>query len=195
MRKFAVAEDRAEYVVEIMRNAARQRTDCLHLLRLPQLRFELLFIDLRLFLRRHIAGRADESQRFSRRVARTAAACGKPMPFAVRVTNAIFAFIAARTSLEMVIDIGLEARQVVGMNYYLRQPFITGLDLGIRALTIEQFHLRRQVYTPRRDVPVPMSFVRSFHGECIALLAVAQRSLTGRHLAYLAQQSGQGQPS
>src|SRR5271155_5733465 len=109
MRKFAVAENRAEYVVEIMRNAARQRTDRLHLLRLPQLRFELLFIDLRLFLRRHIAGRADESQRFSRRVARTAAACGQPMPFAVRVTNAIFAFIATRESLQVVVVRSLEA--------------------------------------------------------------------------------------
>src|SRR5271165_4802568 len=111
MRKFAVAEDRAENVIEVMRNAARQGTDCLQFLRLPQLCFQLLLVGLRLLLRGHIARRADESERLARRVAQAAAACGQPTPIAARVTDAILAFIAVRAPLEVVIDCGLEARQ------------------------------------------------------------------------------------
>src|SRR6202795_3682147 len=109
MGEFAVAEDRSENVIEVVRNTARQGTDGLHLLRLSQLRFQLLLVDLRLLLRGYIARRTDESQRLARRVARTAAARGQPAPIAVRLTDAVLAFIAVRAPLEMVIGCGLEA--------------------------------------------------------------------------------------
>src|SRR5580704_12486556 len=106
-----------------MRNAARQRADRLHLLRLAQLCFELLLVGLRLLLCSHIARGTDKSQRLARGVAQTAASRGYPMPNTVRVTNTILAFIASRAPLEVIIDGALEARQVVRMNRKSRQPF------------------------------------------------------------------------
>ena len=91
MRQLAVPQDRAEYVIEVVGDAARQRADGFHFLRLPQLRLQLLLVDLRLLLRGHIDRRADEPDRLARRVAQTTAARMQPMPFAVGVADAIFA--------------------------------------------------------------------------------------------------------
>ena len=43
------------------------------------------------------------------------------------------------------------------------------------------------------DIPVPMALVRTFHGERVALLALAQRMLAGGDAPELAHQHRQGQ--
>src|SRR5258708_26180982 len=113
MRESAVAQDCPQNVVEVMRNAAGQCTDRLHLLRLPELRLQLFLVDLRLPLRGYIARRTDEPQRLAGRVAQTPAARGQPTPIAVRVANTIFAFIAASSSLAMVRGCCLKAPHVL----------------------------------------------------------------------------------
>src|SRR5258708_28042408 len=98
-----------------MRDAARQCTDRLHLLRLPQLRLQLFLVDLRLFLRGYIARRTDEPQRLAGRVAQTPAASGQPTPIPARVANMIFAFIAAGASLAMRVRCPPTSPPAVGM--------------------------------------------------------------------------------
>src|SRR5258708_17952305 len=101
MGEFAVAKDASQIVVEVMRDAARQCTDRLHLLRLPQLRLQFFLVDLRLPLRGYIARRTDEPQRLAGRVAQTPAASSQPTPIAARVPNTIFALIAPPSSLDV----------------------------------------------------------------------------------------------
>src|SRR6202041_982093 len=195
VRQFAVPQDCSEYVIEVMGNAAGERADSLHLLRLSQLRFQLFFLGLRELLRIHIAGRAYDPHRLARRVAQAAATRMQPMPIAVGLTDAIFAVIPRGTTLEVVFEGRFEARPVVGMNEDLRQPGAARTDLRFGTEAIEHFHRLRHKQPVGPDVPVPVPFVGSFHGECVALLALTQRSLTRGDAPYLTQQSVDGEPA
>ena len=83
LREFAVAQDRAEYVVEIVGDAAGQGTDRLHLLRLPQLRLEPFPVDCACFWA--VTSMADPTNRYGLPacIAQTPAAREQPMPVAV----------------------------------------------------------------------------------------------------------------
>ena len=185
--QFAVPQDCSKYVIEVMGNAAGQRADCFHLLRLPQLRFQLFLVHLRPLLRIGVHGRTDESDRFAGHVTQTTAARVQPVPVTIRLPDAIFAFIAERASFEMICERGVKARHVLGMNDDLRQPDRAGGDLTVRAQSVKQFHLGRQKQAGRRDVPVPMPFVCPLHRERVALLAFPQRPLAGSDPAQLPQ--------
>src|SRR5208282_3120101 len=98
--QFAIPQYRPEYVIEVMGDAARQRADGFHFLRLSQLRFQFLLVDLCQLLSGHITRRTYEPDLLARRVAQTTAARMQPMPAAVGVADSIFALIAGRKSLE-----------------------------------------------------------------------------------------------
>src|ERR1700733_2331149 len=110
------------------------------------------------------------------------------MPITVGLTDAIFAVIPRRKTLEVVFEGCFEARPVVWMNDDLLQPDAARTDLQFGTEAIEHFHLLRHKQPIAPDVPVPVPFVRSFHGECIALLALTQRSLARSDAPYLTQQ-------
>src|ERR1700680_2964634 len=77
--KLAIPQDRPEYVVEIVGDAACKGADRLHLLRLPQLCLQMLLVGLYLFLSCHIHGRTEEAIRLSRRVPKAAASRRTPL--------------------------------------------------------------------------------------------------------------------
>ena len=160
----------------IVGDATRQRPDCLHLLRLPQLRLQVLLVGLRLLFSGNVCRRADHSIRLARGVSQTTASYEHPTPLAAGLMDAVFALIARRTSLEMSSHRGLDARRVIGVNYDLRGPCTASPDT-VSARPHPDFHLRRQKQAIGREVPIPMPFVRTFHRERIALLTFAQRVL------------------
>src|SRR5580698_4073454 len=92
-RELAVPQNCPEDVVEVVSNPAGECADCLHLLRLPQLSFELLLDNLRRSLRSHVNRGTDESVGFAFRVEQTAPAREQPAPVAVGLADAILAFI------------------------------------------------------------------------------------------------------
>src|SRR5882762_1793278 len=102
LRKLAVPQDRPEDVVEVMGDAAGERPDRLHLLRLPQLRLQVFLVDLRLLLRGDVDCRADEPPRLAGHIAQTTATCEQPRPLSVGLTDAIFALVLWRAPLEMI---------------------------------------------------------------------------------------------
>src|SRR5882672_1851198 len=101
--------------------------------------------------------------------------------------DAVFALVVRCTSFKMISQCGVEARHVVGVNDDLRQPCGASRDCTACALTSQRFHLRREEQPIRRDVPVPMPLIGSFHCERIALLAFPQRTLAGLDSPQLAQ--------
>src|ERR1022692_4115034 len=103
-----------------MSDAARQRADRLHLLRLPQLRFQSFPFHLSLLLSCHVHGRSDEAIRPTRLVPQAAAPRKEPAP--VAVTDAIFAFKTRRAALEMISHGEFEARLVIGVDVDSREP-------------------------------------------------------------------------
>src|SRR5580658_3869409 len=72
MRKFAVAEDRTEDVVEVVGDPAGESAYRFHLLRLPQLCLEVLLVDLRLLLSSDVDCRAGKPVRIAARIAQAA---------------------------------------------------------------------------------------------------------------------------
>src|ERR1700681_236592 len=66
LHELAVAQDCAEYIVEVVGDAACQGAHCLHLLRLAQLCLQSFSVQLRLLLGRNIDGRSDEAIRPTR---------------------------------------------------------------------------------------------------------------------------------
>src|ERR1700727_2403847 len=101
------------------------------------------------------------------------------------MTDAKFALEMCRASLEMVLECRFQARRVAGVHGDSGCPVGARDNLGFRALTTQYHHLRRQEQAVRRYVPVPMSFVRSFHSERVALMALTQRLLARRNTSYL----------
>src|SRR5437879_8370601 len=71
LRKLPVPHDRPEDVVEVVGDAPGERPDGFHLLRLPELRLQLILLELRLLLRRDVDGGPDEPVRPVRLVARS----------------------------------------------------------------------------------------------------------------------------
>src|SRR5437588_11425658 len=105
-----------------MGDAAGERPDGFHLLRLPQLRLQAFLVELRLFLRAYVDCGADEPIRLAGRVAQTPATREQPMPRAVRLTYAVLALVLRRTPLAMIRYGALQARHAVGVHHDLRPP-------------------------------------------------------------------------
>src|ERR1022692_5179663 len=118
-----------------MCDAASQRADGLHFLRLSQLRFQLFFVGLCQLLGGPVPRRTYEPARLARRVAQTAAARLQPVPVAVGLADSIFALIAGRKPLEVIFECSFESRPVVGMNDDLRQPGAARIDLRLGTVT------------------------------------------------------------
>ena len=95
------------------------------------------------------------------------------------MTDAVFGLVLWGTSREVIGYRGLEVRYVIGMNHDFRPPLAASGDDTVGALPRQRLHLRRKEQVIRRNVPVPMPLIRSFHCERIALLAVTQRALAG----------------
>ncbi len=85
-----------------MRDAASECPDSLHFLRLSQLSLQLFLVGLRLLLSADIDCRADEPIGLAAPVPQAAATCEHPAPLAVALADAVFAFIARRSSLEVI---------------------------------------------------------------------------------------------
>src|ERR1700722_16321035 len=106
LRQLAVTQDRAQYVVEIVRDTSRQGTHRLHLLRLPQLCLQQLPVRLRLLLGRHVDRRPHQAVRPPFAIPQTPPSCQQPTP--VAVADAIFTFETRRAALEVISDRRLE---------------------------------------------------------------------------------------
>jgi hypothetical protein len=109
-RKLTVPQNRPKNVVEVVSNPAGERANRLHLLRLPQLSFELFFDDLCLFLLSDVNRGAGESIGFTPRIEQAASARKQPMPVTVALTDAILAFKTRCESFEMIFHGRLESR-------------------------------------------------------------------------------------
>src|ERR1019366_5415583 len=116
-----------------------------------------------------VAARTDEPVRSAVRIAKTAATHLKPTPLTIRLTHAVFAFIARRTAFEMLLQLGVHVQGVVGVNDGSRSPRGArgGRDVG--ALTLEGLHLWGKKQLIGGEVPVPMPLVRAFHCQRISL--------------------------
>src|SRR5882757_5131351 len=87
LRKLAVAQDRAENIVEVVRNAPGERSHCFHLLRLSELSFEALPLHLSIFSRGDLDRGADEANHLAGPVAQSASARLHPMPLAIGMAD------------------------------------------------------------------------------------------------------------
>src|ERR1700683_1558663 len=121
-RKLTVPKNRPKNVIEVVSNPAGERANCLHLLRLSQLSFELFLDDLCLFLLSDVDRGAGEPIGFTLRVDQAASAREQPMPVAVALADAILAFKSRCDSFEMILHCRLESRRIVGMHDDLVEP-------------------------------------------------------------------------
>ena len=103
--ELAVAQDGAEDVVEVVGDAAGQRADRLHLLRLPQLRFERSLSICACFCA--VTSMAEPTKRSGLPVASRThrPRASNQCQFAVGMTDAIFALEARRASFEMILEL------------------------------------------------------------------------------------------
>ncbi len=193
MRQLAVSQNRPENVIEVVGDAAGQRADRLHFLRLSQLRFQLFLVGLCLLLPADVHGGAHESIRLACRIAQATPTREHPAPLSVTLADAVFAFIARRAPLEVIRQCAVHARHVAGMNDRQFPPLGARCYHAVVAATLQHLHLRRQEQSIRRYVPVPVTLVRSFHSKRITLLAFTQRALTCLDALQLTQQSSNGQ--
>ncbi len=177
LRELAVAEDGAEDVVEVVRNAAGERPHRFHLLRLAQLDFEPLLLRLRILARGDVDRRPDETLHLAGGIARAASAHLQPVPFAVGMPNAVFRLAAIGPSLEMIADRrGFQPCAVVGMNLDGSHPRFPSGDRRVHAAAVQELHLRRQERGPVLEIPVEVALVRALHRQGVALLALPQRA-------------------
>src|SRR6202140_3128345 len=135
--KLAIPQNRPEYVVKIVCDAACEGADRLHLLRLPQLCLQMLLVGLYLFLSGHIEGRTDEAIRLARPLPKAAASREQPVPVAVTVLDAVFAFEARRAALEVIVGCCVQTRPVLGVNENSCVPCCTRSSQLVFALTFE----------------------------------------------------------
>jgi len=68
----------------------------------------------------------------------------QPVPIAVTLLDAVFAFKARGAALEVVFDGGVEARLVIGVNENFCVPCSARGGYMIFAVPLEHFHLRRK---------------------------------------------------
>ena len=176
LRELAVAEDRAEDIVEVVRDAAGERSHRFHFLRLAKLDFEPLLFRLGVLARGDVDRRPDEAMHLAGRIANAASARLQPVPFAIGMTNAVFGLVMIGPSLEMIARRGIHPGDVIGMNIDRGHPCFASGDRGIRTAAVQQLHLRRQERGSVLEIPVEMALVRAFHRQRVALLALAQRS-------------------
>src|SRR5579863_204691 len=93
--------------------------------------------------------------------------------------NTILRLILRGEASQVVGDAPLHRARFVRMNTHTPAPFGARVDRDIRGQTVQQPHLRREKQAVVFDVPVPVALVGALHGERVALLTLAQRSLTG----------------
>ena len=186
-----IAEDGSQHIIEVVGDAAGQCADRLHFLRLPQLRLQTLFFQLRLFLLGDIHGRAHEPRWLARYIERAPAACQQPVPFAVGIVHSVLALEARHAAGQVVLHGRLDPRPVLLVHRDAAHPLASRSDGAVGALTNQHLHSGRQKQSVGGHVPVPMTFVRAFHRERVAFLAFAQRPLTAGHAFDLAQKERQ----
>src|ERR1700687_933634 len=92
------------------------------------------------------------------------------------MTNAIFDLVTIGPSLEMIAHRGFYPGDVIGVNIDRSQPCFPSGDGGVRAVAVQQLHLRRQERRPVLEIPVPVALVRALHRQCVALLALPERA-------------------
>jgi hypothetical protein len=190
LRELAVTQYRAEDVVEVVCDPARERPHRFHFLRLAKLDLETILLCLRVLPRGDVGRRPDEAIRVSGRIANAAPASVQPVPFAIGMTYAIFRLVMIGPSLEMIAHRGFHSPRVVGMNVERSDPCFAGSDRGVHAAAMQHLHLRRQERGSLLEIPVERTLVRALHRECVALLALAQRSLAKLDSPDLVHQRG-----
>src|SRR5205807_1408420 len=92
LRHLAIAQNRPEDVVEVVRDSASQRAHRFELLRLAKLLLEASLFFFGNFARRDVDRRAEKAIGASGAIAQTSAADLQPMPLRVRMTYAVLQF-------------------------------------------------------------------------------------------------------
>src|SRR5207245_860537 len=120
--------------------------------------------------------RPEKSIRASGRVAQAAPAHLQPMPLIVRMSNAVLQLEMLGAPVEMVTRCFLYGGSIVRMDLHVGEPLRAGRYRRTRTFPVQRLHLRREIRRPVGEAPIPMAFVRAFHGEGIAFLARPQRT-------------------
>src|SRR5581483_11894915 len=145
------------------------------LLRLPQLRFELLALGLRTFAVGDIRRRAGHPNGLAICIAEALPAYLHPANLAGSRLNAILDLQSLGVPGQMVRDRVTPALDIGRMQGNARHPFLARIEDSIGGKAVDFFVAWRQVQRTGRDVPDPMPFMRAGHGEREAFFRFAQR--------------------
>ena len=179
LHQLAIAEDRGEDVVEVVRDAAGQRAHRLELLRLAQLRFEPVALGLGVLARGDVFERTGHPVRPALLVTQRDAALAEPDP-AVRA-RVVEPVLDLPVRSAAVVEVGLQ--RVVHALLVVRvvaehPPPLLARAHRFAGLQAEQFlGARGEEEGLAAHVPVPHAFVRPGDRQLVALLRLAQRLL------------------
>ena len=151
-KQIAVAEDRGEKIIEVVRDAAGELTKRFHLLRADEL-------ILQLFPRGHIHERPHEANGRARGIADDQRAFEQIPIGTVAVVEPIFARPAVAFRGQRIANAGGRARPILGMNLLLPEA-----DVAARGGTViseQSFETLRPGKRAGFYIPIPNSIIRS----------------------------------